>query len=90
MKLLTISLIILLAFLQYKLWLEPNGIHEWWRLRQAIQAQTAENAVLEQRNLQLGAEIQDLKQGTDAIQEHARKDLGLVGPGEVFYQVCGK
>lgn len=90
MKILTLSLYLLLLVLQYKLWFEPNGIQAWWHLHQAIQAQTAENNLLAQRNLQLSAEIQDLKLGTDAIQEHARNDLGLVGKGEVFYQVCGK
>jgi cell division protein FtsB len=79
-----------LAALQYKLWCEPDGIKDWWQLKQAIMAQNSENQQLQQRNTQLAAEIQDLKVGEDAIQEHARNDLGMIKQGEVFYQAVDK
>jgi cell division protein FtsB len=90
MKLVTVSLIALLAILQYKFWQEADGIQDWLRLKQAITLQTAENLQLSLRNNQLAAEIEDLKHGEDAIQEHARNDLGMISQGEVFYQILDK
>lgn len=90
MKLVTVSLIALLAILQYKFWQEADGIQDWLRLKHAITLQTAENAQLTLRNNQLAAEIEDLKHGEDAIQEHARNDLGMIRQGEVFYQILDK
>lgn len=90
MKFVTLSLIALLAILQYKLWCEADGVQDWLRLKQAISIQTAENLQLTQRNNLLAAEIEDLKHGTDAIQEHARNDLGMISQGEVFYQILDK
>lgn len=90
MKLVTVSLIALLAILQYKFWQEADGIQYWLHLKHAIALQTAENAQLTLRNNQLAAEIEDLKHGEDAIQEHARNDLGMIRQGEVFYQILDK
>ncbi len=90
MKLVTVSLIALLAILQYKFWCEADGIQDWLHLKQAISLQTTENLQLSLRNNQLAAEIEDLKHGEDAIQEHARNDLGMISQGEVFYQILDK
>lgn len=90
MKWLALSLIAFVAILQYKLWFEADGIQDWLRLRNAISLQNAENLQLTARNNQICAEIEDLKQGEDAIQEHARNDLGMINQGEVFYQVLNK
>ncbi len=90
MKWLTLSLIAFLAILQYKLWFEADGIQDWLHLRQAISLQNTENFQLTTRNNQLSAEIEDLKHGEDAIQEHARNDFGMISQGEVFYQVLEK
>ncbi len=87
MKSLVIVLSLLFASLQYKLWLEPGGILDSWRLKQAVAAQTSENEQLSQHNLSLAAEVADLKQGQAAIEERARNDLGMIKQGEVFYQV---
>lgn len=87
MKLLTATLVVILALLQYRLWLGEGGMREVRRLRVEIQAQRDENQQLKERNRTLSAEVVDLKKGTVAIEERARTDLGMVGKGETFYQV---
>ncbi|MGH8212533.1 MAG: cell division protein FtsB [Rhodanobacteraceae bacterium] len=80
-------LIILLIALQLKLWVGEGGMRDLHALRARIGAQDAENAKLKQRNQALSAEVQDLKHGQQAIEARARSELGLVKPGETFYQV---
>lgn len=80
-------LIFLLVVLQYKLWLDDGSYTEVWRLGQAVEAQKLENNTLRERNAALEAEVEDLKKGTDAIEERARNELGMVGKGEIFYQI---
>jgi cell division protein FtsB len=58
-----------------------------WRLEHRLAEQKQENLKLKQRNEALSAEVQDLKTGKDAIEELARSELGLIKPGEIFYQV---
>lgn len=87
MKILAAALVVLLALLQYRLWLGEGGMREVRRLRAEIEAQRGENQELKERNRTLAAEVLDLKKGTVAIEERARTDLGMVGKGETFYQV---
>lgn len=87
MKVLAAVLVVLLALLQYRLWLGEGGMREVRRLRAEIETQRGENQQLKERNRTLSAEVQDLKKGTVAIEERARTDLGMVGKGETFYQV---
>ncbi len=87
MKYLAAVLVVLLALLQYRLWLGEGGMREVAQLRHQIQEQLEENETLRERNRTLAAEVQDLKQGTTAIEERARTDLGMVGEGETFFQV---
>jgi cell division protein FtsB len=87
MKVLAAALVMLLALLQYRLWLGEGGMREVRRLRAEIQSQKDENQQLKERNRTLSAEVLDLKKGTVAIEERARTDLGMVGKGETFYQV---
>lgn len=87
MKILIAALIIILALLQYKLWFGNGSLTEVWRLRQAIQIQEKENTSLRERNQALSAEVKDLKQGLDAVEERARSELGMIKKNEVFYQV---
>ncbi len=81
-------LLILLIALQFKLW-AGDGRHARGRGACAAQVaeQKAENAKLKQRNEALAADVQDLKHGKEAIEERARSELGLIKPGEMFYQV---
>lgn len=80
-------LIVLLIALQLKLWLGEGGMRDLHALRARIAAQDAENAKLKQRNQALSAEVQDLKHGQQAVEARARSELGLIKPGERFYQV---
>lgn len=87
MKALVAVLVVLLVLLQFKLWFGDGNMVEVWRLRQAIEAQQIENKVLKERNIALEAEVKDLKQGIEAIEERARSELGMIKKGETFFQV---
>ncbi|UXI69707.1 cell division protein FtsB [Tahibacter amnicola] len=80
-------LLILLIVLQVKLWTGAGGVREVESLQSAVEAQKKQNAELKARNDALGAEVQDLKEGRDAIEGRARSELGLIRPGETFYQI---
>ncbi|MBS0432824.1 MAG: cell division protein FtsB [Proteobacteria bacterium] len=80
-------LVVLLIALQLKLWLGEGGMRDLDALRARVAAQETENAQLKKRNEALSAEVQDLKHGQQAIEARARSELGLIKPGETFYQV---
>ncbi len=86
-KLLSYALIVLLVLIQYPLWFGSGGVVALWQLKREIAAQRTENARLKERNEALIAEVNDLKQGLEAIEERARMDLGMVKRGETFFQV---
>jgi len=87
MKKLLLLLIVLLVYLQYQLWFGDDSLQDVWGLHQEVEMQRQENLELRERNAALQAEVADLRQGLDAIEEHAREDLGMVKEGETFYQV---
>jgi cell division protein FtsB len=87
MRKLILFLIILLVYLQCRLWLGDGGLLELWNVHQEVEAQREENARLRERNEALNAQVLDLKQGLDAIEERAREDMGMVKQGETFYQI---
>lgn len=87
MKWLTLTLASLLVLIQYPLWLGKGGWLRVWEVDQQIQAQHATNAKLKARNAALDAEVRDLKQGFEAIEERSRSELGMVRQDEVFFQV---
>ncbi|MEO7773256.1 MAG: cell division protein FtsB [Steroidobacteraceae bacterium] len=87
MKWLAIALGFAVLALQYRLWMSEDGVRELMRLRAAVEIQTGENAQLTERNHQLGAEVRDLKQGFNALEERARSELGMIAGNETFYQV---
>ncbi|MGN6521077.1 MAG: cell division protein FtsB [Dokdonella sp.] len=80
-------LVIVLIALQVRLWTGQGGLRDVWRLQQRVAEQKAENERLKKRNETLSAEVEDLKHGEEAIEERARSELGLLKPGETFYQV---
>ena len=86
-RLFIIALLITLGLLQYKLWLSPDGVPQYWRLKNQLTAMEAENTQLQTRNAHVLAEVENLKQSNEAIEERARNDLGLVKQNEVFYQI---
>jgi cell division protein FtsB len=87
MRYVNFVLIAMLVGLQFRLWVGEGSLAEVWRLRQSIEGQRLENERLEERNRQLSAEVLDLQQGLDAIEERARRELGMIGRDEVFYQI---
>lgn len=78
---------ILIALLQYPLWLGKGSWLRVWNVNQKIDEQKDKNATFKQRNETLNAEVRDLKQGNAAIEERARSELGMIKQDEVFYQV---
>lgn len=87
MRWLPVTLLLALALVQYRLWLSEDGIRELWRLQEQVAQRTEENAALAARNAALEAEVLDLKEGLDAVEERARTELGMVGRDETFYQI---
>ncbi len=87
MRLLIGILVLLFLLLQYRLWVGEGSLAEVNNLRHEIQNQRSELARLRARNRALQAEVDDLREGMEAIEERARNELGMVKPGEVFYQV---
>ena len=86
MRRLTWLLVVLILLLQYPLWLGKGGWLSVWKTSRQLDAQRETNQQLENRNAALDAEVRDLKSGLDAIEEHARFELGFIKPGEVFVQ----
>ncbi|MFA6902669.1 MAG: cell division protein FtsB [Gallionellaceae bacterium] len=89
MRWITLTLLALILLWQYPLWLGKGGWIKVWELDHQVDAQKKANLQTRVRNVALDAEVRDLKQGTEAIEERARSDLGMIKPGEVFFQVVG-
>ncbi len=87
MRIITGILILLFALLQYDLWVGEGSLASAWHLKKSVSAQQKQNDILKERNAALGAEVVDLKQGQDAIEERARNELGMIKDGETFIQV---
>ena len=90
MRWLTVSLLALIALLQYPLWLGKGGWLKVWEYDRQVQQQKEVTRKLEIRNAGLDAEVRDLKQGYDAIEERARFELGMVKQDETFVQIPEK
>ena len=90
LRILLVLLLVLLAWLQYRLWFGNGGQREVAVLQADVTRQEAENARLGQRNDALAAEVQDLKSGEAAVEERARSELGMIRPGETFYRVVDR
>jgi cell division protein FtsB len=87
MRSLLVILLLLLLALQVKLWFGEGGYNDVKRLAVRVEEQARENEVLAQRNRELQAEVEDLRQGLHAVEERARSELGMVKENEEFYQV---
>jgi cell division protein FtsB len=87
MKWLAAALLLVIALLQYRLWLSHDGVRDVQRLEGAVATQRAENERLVERNRELAGEVRDLKNGTAALEERARSELGMIAGNETFYQV---
>ena len=90
MRIIGIVLAALIVLIQYPLWLGKGGWLRVWDVDRQVTAQKTKNGELQRRNAGLAAEVNDLKTGTEAIEERARFELGMVRPDEVFYQYVDK
>jgi cell division protein FtsB len=87
MKSLTWILTPLLVLLQYEIWFAPGGVTSIWRTHQQLRHEVSINNQWQARNQSLTIEISDLKNGVEALEDHARNDLGMIKTTEVFYQL---
>ena len=87
MRVVTLILFGLLILLQFKLWFGEGGFTEVARLEARVEGQQQQNDDLLQRNAELQAEVEDLRERLDAVEERARSELGMIKPAEKFYQV---
>lgn len=87
MKLLALVLVGLIALIQYPLWVGKGSWLRVLEVDQQMQAQREVNQKLRARNAALDAEVRDLKQGLDAIEERARSELGMIRQDEIFFQL---
>jgi len=78
---------VLLVLVKYPLWLGKGGWLRVWDVDRQLASQRAKNDMLQARNEALDAEVRDLKQGYEAIEERARFELGMVRKDEVFFQI---
>ncbi|MDH5357086.1 MAG: cell division protein FtsB [Gammaproteobacteria bacterium] len=87
MKPVMILLTVLLLLLQYRLWFSHDGLPSVLHIHRDVEIQRQDNAILEERNQVLAAEVQDLKSGLEALEERARSELGMIKQGETFFQI---
>ena len=85
MKILIAVLILIFIGLQYRLWVGEGSFADIYRLQEQVGEQEIENIELEERNAVLFNEVNELQTGMDAIEEHARNELGLIKEGETFF-----
>ena len=87
MRWISLILLALILLLQYPLWLGKGGWLKVWDLNRQVEAQKQINQQTQTRNAVLDADVRDLKQGTEAIEERARSELGMIKRDEVFFQI---
>jgi cell division protein FtsB len=80
-------LLVVFVALQYRLWVGRGSLAEVRQLERQIAEQRAEMRVLKERNDALRAEVDDLRDGLEAIEARARGELGMIRDGETFFQV---
>ena len=87
MRYLTISLVALLALVHAQLWFGSGGVPRVMELSAKLREQSASNDASRRRNEQLVAEVRDLKEGLEMVEEKARFELGMVKPDEILVQI---
>jgi len=90
MRLLLFIFIFLFSLLQYHLWFGKNGLQDNRQLAKEVELAEASNQELVTRNQMMFSEIDNLKTGTEAIEERARNELGLIKEGETFFRIVPK
>lgn len=87
MRFVTLALLLLLALVHAELWFGDGGLPYARRLQGQLDAQLGQNEAQRQRNVRLLAEVDDLRQGLEMVEDRARGELGMVRPDEIFVQV---
>lgn len=87
MRFVTLALLLLLALVHAELWFGDGGLPYARRLQAQLDAQLGQNEAQRQRNTRLLAEVDDLRQGLEMVEDRARGELGMVRPDEIFVQV---
>jgi len=87
MKPFMLLLVVLLVILQYEFWFAPGGMKDIVHLKHKITISTNKNNEINERNAILSADVKDLREGKEAVEERARNDLGMIKNGETYYQV---
>lgn len=85
MKYLSLTLLALLLFLQYRFWIAEGSYLDVVKLNRQIVQQQHENQALIERNKILSAEVESLKKGNETLEERARANMGMVKEGETFF-----
>ena len=83
-------LVLLFVLLQYAIWAGKNSVLDVFALNATLNELTEQNKKLRMRNDRLHAEVIDIKSRLSAIEAHARSELGLINPGETFFQLIDK
>ena len=87
MRYISLALIALIALVHAELWFGKGGVPRMLELRSRLAEQQAANQTDRARNAQLVAEVSDLKEGLEMVEEKARFDLGMVKPDEILVQL---
>lgn len=87
MRLLLLTLIAIFSLIQYHLWFGKNGLQDNRQLMIEVDISQLSNAELITRNQLMFSDIDDLKTGTESIEERARNELGLIKEGETFFRI---
>jgi cell division protein FtsB len=87
MRAVTLALLVLIGLVHVELWFGKGGVPRVMELQAKLAEQKAANEVARARNAQLDAEVRDLKEGLEMVEEKARYDLGMVKPDEIFVQL---
>jgi cell division protein FtsB len=83
----SLLLVALLALVQAELWFGKGGLPRVVMLGGQVAEQRQKNEADRQVNEQLAAEVNDLKQGLEMVEERARAELGMIKPDEILVQV---
>tara|TARA_B100000686_G_C16727755_1_gene938788 strand:+ start:1189 stop:1494 length:306 start_codon:yes stop_codon:yes gene_type:complete len=87
MRVLGLILFVLIVLLQYSLWQSKGSWNKVWEISQKLSLQSKANQESIIRNKALDAEVQDLKNGSAAIEERVRNELGMIKEDEIFFQI---
>ena len=87
MRYVTLALLVLIGLVHAELWFGKGGVPRVMELQSKLAEQKANNDAARGRNLQLDAEVSDLKEGLEMVEEKARFELGMVKPDEILVQI---